>query len=226
VSRRLALRLLAVWLVSTLVLTLYPFAPLGPARAFWWPDVFSRGLAVDVAANVLFFVPLGVLAVAAGRQAREATLAAVLLSLLVEVAQSRIPLRVPSFLDVGANALGAAAGALGAVPLTRLAERVYHGPGRLLCLVLGAALTLAVARHFPALADFSFLPPFATAVLLALAASGVWGSRLGFAAALGTALAVWPLHAAVLVAAAAGTALGAWPSRSRTEVSIPAPAAD
>jgi VanZ family protein len=119
---------LAVYVLLVVYATLYPLAgwrePGGPAFAFLiapWPRYLT---AFDLAANFFGYVPYGLLCVLAFR-ARLAGGAAVvlaavsgaLLSLLLESAQSFLPARIPSNVDVLANIGGAAAGALAALIL-------------------------------------------------------------------------------------------------------------
>jgi VanZ family protein len=73
----------------------------------------------DIFANILGYAPLGFLAVLAAyprwrgiRAVALATLAAVLLSFILEALQSYLPSRTPSNLDFAANSAGAIAGAL------------------------------------------------------------------------------------------------------------------
>lgn len=91
---------------------LSPFVFLNAALPRYW-TVF------DLVANLVLYLPLGflwarvlALRVAAGRAGIAATIAAALLSLLVEIAQHWLPSRVPSNLDLACNTLGATAGAL------------------------------------------------------------------------------------------------------------------
>ena len=103
--------------------TLYPLSgwrePIGSAFAFLgapWPRYIT---AFDVAANFFGYLPYGLLC-ALALVRRLSPLAAVviaiasgaLLSLLLESAQSFLPARIPSTVDVLANVAGAAAGGL------------------------------------------------------------------------------------------------------------------
>jgi len=111
-------RLLGLWLAGVLALTLYPFAPLARvARPLTWAGAAHPSLlAFDIVANVLLFVPLGVLA-----PGRRTVVAGLLLSVAIETTQALLPPRTPSLLDVVANSLGVALGALLHAPLRRLA---------------------------------------------------------------------------------------------------------
>jgi VanZ family protein len=82
--------------------------------------------AFDLAVNVLGYVPLGFLLAASlrpplapARAVVLATLAATALSFGSETAQNFLPARIPSNLDLGTNALGAFAGALGGLWVER-----------------------------------------------------------------------------------------------------------
>lgn len=88
-----------------------------------WPRYWTG---FDLAANALGYMPLGfLLALSALRTGRGhavtlATLAATVLSLVMESLQGYLPARVPSNLDLGLNGLGAWAGALLAWAMEKL----------------------------------------------------------------------------------------------------------
>lgn len=117
-------RLLLLWLGATLALTLFPFVRFRvETRDFRWGKPLAGPAAIfDVVANVALFVPLGVL----GRR-RSCVPAAFLLSLLIELAQTRLLYRQPSYMDLLANTAGAALG-LVCLRLPRVREA---GPRRL-----------------------------------------------------------------------------------------------
>lgn len=145
----LARILFGVYVVLAAYATLYPLegwrshglSPLAYLDA-GWPRYVT---AFDVVANVLGYVPFGFLCVAAlhpalrGTAAVAAALAsAALLSLALEGAQSYLPMRVATHLDVVCNLAGAGAGALLALvasratpagPLHRLREAFHPGAG-------------------------------------------------------------------------------------------------
>jgi VanZ family protein len=114
---------LAVYVLLVVYASLYPLAgwrdPGGRALAFLaapWPRYVTT---FDLAANFFGYVPYGLLCVLVVRprlSATAATLLAVLtgavLSLSLETAQSFLPARIPSNLDVIANVAGVAAGGL------------------------------------------------------------------------------------------------------------------
>jgi VanZ family protein len=119
---------LAIYVLLAAYASLYPLQgwrdPGGPALAFLtapWPRYVT---AFDVGANFLGYVPYGLLCVLAV-QPRLAGAKAVLLaalsggalSLVLELGQSFLPARIPSNLDVLANAAGAAAGGIAAMSL-------------------------------------------------------------------------------------------------------------
>jgi len=119
----LARLLLLVYLGLVAYASLYPLSgwrdhglsPFEFALAPWPRHV----LAVDVLADVLGYMPLGLLAVLAMqprlrglRSALAATLLGALLSLALEALQTYLPARVPSNVDLLCNAAGALAGAL------------------------------------------------------------------------------------------------------------------
>lgn len=107
----------------------------------FWPQYYTR---FDIVANVLAYLPFGVLAVVAlhprirgAFAALLALLAAAVLSLSVETLQNYLPTRIPSALDFVANTAGATVGAIfglylaprliGQGVLYRLRHRVFAG---------------------------------------------------------------------------------------------------
>jgi len=149
--------LLVIYVLLIAYASLYPLSgwrdPGGSAFAFLaapWPRYVT---AFDLAANILGYFPFGLLCalVLVRRLPRAAALGAAagggaLLSLLLEAAQSYVPARIASNVDVLANFAGAAAGALvgvrfamplrNAEPLRRL---------RALAFAPGAAFDLGLA---------------------------------------------------------------------------------
>ena len=119
----LARFLLALYILLVVYATLHPLSgwrgPGGPALAFLaapWPRYVT---AFDLGANFLGYMPYGLLCVLAVQPRLSGTPAALLallsgaaLSLALEAAQSFLPARIPSNLDVVANVAGVAAGAL------------------------------------------------------------------------------------------------------------------
>ena len=209
-----ARRLLFVWLVSTLVLTLAPFALRATPRA--WNDLSRLG-SFDLLANVALFVPMGVLAVQAGLRRRWAVALGLLVSLAVECAQRYVHLRNPSYADLLANGAGVLLGAQWSEPLLRAGRRLYARPVRYGVLLAGGAAALALASRYPQIARFTLLFPFAIAVLGGLVASGIWRPNLAFVLAAGSVTVVcarlwWPLDPLLLATSTAGSALGAWPA--------------
>jgi VanZ family protein len=113
--------LLAAYVLLIVYASLYPMSgwrePGSGALGFLfapWPRYVT---AFDLAANVLGYLPFGLLCALAaypGQSARGATLIALVaggtLSLLLETAQSYLPARIASNLDLLANMAGAAAG--------------------------------------------------------------------------------------------------------------------
>jgi len=145
----LARFLLAAYVLLVAYASLYPLAGWkgsgASAFAFLtapWPRYVT---AFDVAVNVFGYIPVGLLAVLALRSRLAApaawvaaTLLGTTLSILLEAIQTFLPPRIPSNLDVVANAAGAGAGALAGVwlahwllatgPLQRL-RTVLFAPG-------------------------------------------------------------------------------------------------
>ncbi|GAB4439050.1 MAG: VanZ family protein [Rhodocyclaceae bacterium] len=120
-AHSLARHLAVAYAALVVYASLYPLSgwreAVGPPFAWLtapWPRYYT---AFDLATNVAAYVPLGLLAVAAaGRRfppwlaALLAWLGASLLSAGMEMLQNFLPGRVPSNVDLGCNALGAAAG--------------------------------------------------------------------------------------------------------------------
>ena len=147
----------AVYVLLVVYATLHPLGgwrePGGPAFGFVaapWPRYVT---AFDLAANFFGYLPYGLLCVLALIGRRSAAVAVVValvsgaaMSLLLETAQSFLPPRIPSNVDVLANVAGTAAGAvaaarfapwlLGGGPLRRL---------RAQALIPGAATDLGLA---------------------------------------------------------------------------------
>jgi VanZ family protein len=121
---------LGVYVLLVVYATLYPLVgwrdPGGAAFAFLiapWPRYVT---AFDLAANFFGYVPYGLLCVLAlnprfsgGTAVFLAAGTAAALSLLLESAQSFLPARIPSNVDVLANVAGAAAGGLAAAIFAR-----------------------------------------------------------------------------------------------------------
>jgi VanZ family protein len=120
----------------------------------------------DLMLNVLAYLPLGALLALAWAQhwprlraGCVAALAAMLLSLLLEAAQTWLPLRIPSNVDLATNAAGGALGAL----LGALLAPTIRGSGRLNAwterwFIEGPSLALVVLLLWP----LAQLPPSAT----------------------------------------------------------------
>jgi VanZ family protein len=121
---------LVVYVLLVAYASLYPLSgwrePGGPAFAFLtapWPRYVT---AFDLAANFFGYVPYGLLCVlavhtrlAGGAAVVLAAVTGAVLSLLLESAQSFLPARIPSNVDVLANVAGAAAGGLAAAIFVR-----------------------------------------------------------------------------------------------------------
>ncbi|MEQ1857304.1 MAG: VanZ family protein [Longimicrobiales bacterium] len=113
--RQAARLLLAAWLVVLVGLTLVPVPSSGdPDEPMSRTCLIcgDRGTA-DALLNLAFFVPLGLALAHRRRGVVEALLLGTLLSASVELAQTFVPGRYPTFGDVLWNGLGAAVGALG-----------------------------------------------------------------------------------------------------------------
>jgi glycopeptide antibiotics resistance protein len=209
-----ARRLLVAWFVSTLVLTLAPFGPLrsAPLGLDWVLPAHTRLGAFDFLANIALFLPFGVFGVAAGLRKRMAMTLGLLLSLLIESAQTYLVVRYPSYFDVVANTGGAALGAFLAGPLLALGRRIYTRRVRVALLAAGGVAAVCLVLSAPQVARFGAAFPFAIGVLAGLVASGLWPPRPAFLlAAAATLLACAPLSY-VAVAALPGAALGTWPA--------------
>jgi hypothetical protein len=103
----------------------------------------------DVIANVLLFMPLGVVLFLRTRRAGRSVLLGALLSAAIELIQFRVPGRDPSLGDLLFNTLGTGAGILlvRAWPHLRAPARRWLAPtaaaGAALCLMVGGVLLLA-----------------------------------------------------------------------------------
>ena len=216
IERQPARRLLLVWLVSALVLTLSPFSPWRPTPAHfaWIPPAHHRLGLFDLLANVALFVPLGLFGRAAGARRSAILAAGVVLSLLVESAQTWIVLRQPSTLDLWANGLGTLLGILAPIRLLAACRRTYDRPVlRWALLGLGALTTALLAWRVPRLAQYGPLLPFAASVAGGLVAATLLRPvPAALLAAAGASLACLPLGlSAAAPVCLAGGALGAWP---------------
>ena len=119
----------SAWPLAWLYVGLIGYASLYPFAAWRWPTVSPLAFlllpwprywtAFDLVANLLGYLPLGLLVFAAlvrtGRSAGRSFLSAVLagagVSLVMELVQNGLPSRVPSNVDLAFNVLGAAGGA-------------------------------------------------------------------------------------------------------------------
>lgn len=128
-ARSAAVPLAVLWLALVVYATLFPFqgwrwppgADLDDLMRLHWPRWWG---AFDVAANLVGYLPLGLLlafAVRHGRRWRYAVPLALLLggglSYLLEVTQQLLPQRVPSLMDWALNSAGTLLGALLAAAL-------------------------------------------------------------------------------------------------------------
>jgi VanZ family protein len=150
--------------------SLYPFGDWLPAEGMLafltapWPRYIIRS---DIIANILIYLPMGLLATRAlryrlrpGAAAVAATALCLLLSLVMESLQTLLPGRVSSLLDLLLNGLGGLGGALLAGltvnppgPLRRLGalRREWFLPGRAMDLGLVALGLWALAQLTPLL---------------------------------------------------------------------------
>ena len=121
-ERKFARVLLAIWFVSLLLLTLSPFGTLREVPRAWSSG--SRLGTLDFLGNIALYLPLGILAVRLGQRRLLVVAAGILLSFAIESAQMYIAQRYPSGLDVVANTVGTAVGALFSAPLWLITWRV------------------------------------------------------------------------------------------------------
>jgi VanZ family protein len=141
------------WAYALLVIyaSLHPFYGWtdtgAPAFAYLSARLPRYITAFDISANILAYIPLGLLGVLALypqlrgiRAAWASLLAALTISVSVEALQTFLPSRIPSNLDVASNAAGALIGALAGAALTQrvlrddglqaLRYRLFHPGGR------------------------------------------------------------------------------------------------
>lgn len=108
---------LAGYALAAGILLLSPFGPdvlLGRVTGLIREDLGVAGFRqgwIEAPANVLLFVPLGLLLTLFFRRPWVGVIVAILLSIGAELVQITLPDRLPSLRDVVANALGAAIGA-------------------------------------------------------------------------------------------------------------------
>jgi len=168
-NSRLVGYLAVTYLVLVIYTSLHPFsqwhAPAEEVRVFLtapWPVYFTW---TDLILNVLAYLPVGALLtlvmmsfMKARNAVFSATMAAVCLSLSIEVAQVFLPGRIPANVDLLCNALGAFIGAMLACSLAgrgvlsgslyRLRDRLFHsGIAVDICFLL---LALWLATQFSA----------------------------------------------------------------------------
>ncbi|MGH7162808.1 MAG: VanZ family protein, partial [Planctomycetota bacterium] len=216
---RAARRLLLLWLASALLFTLHPYGPLGEPKAFIWNKPSFAGL-FDCVANLLLFLPLGPLGRAAALSPRAVLPAAAAVSLLVELAQARLPDRLPAYADLFFNVGGAAAGTVFADGALAVAPRLCRPRACFAMLMLGGAGAAALALRYPQLAKLGWLFPCAIAALASLVGSGLLRPAgaflLGWLGGVGVAsLLRWPASVTNLWTCAVAALLGAWPAAGR-----------
>jgi VanZ family protein len=155
-TRPMRLAFLAAITLVILVLTLTPVPGPQPDSPFALEITALRG-AADAAANILLFIPFGVAAALVLRGSRPVFLAAVGLTLFVEVAQLLIPGRFTSPGDVAFNTLGATLG----LALVRRPDLWVTPPPLLRGSYIVASLQAAVAVAGAGTALFApAVPPF------------------------------------------------------------------
>lgn len=134
---------LLAYIVVVLVITLWPSPPdpgsvplflrlLDWAHGAGLPTTFDL-VTAEVVANVVMFVPLGLLLATSARVPRAwlAVAAGLALSAAIETTQIALPDRYPTVQDVVANTAGAALGAAAVVARRTLARRARRtSPGR------------------------------------------------------------------------------------------------
>jgi len=128
-ARRTLIGAMVVYLVVVGLITLTPASSTGHAPmwyvARWIHHVPGTGWVtvpgLEYTANVVMFVPLGLLGVPLAGRARwwRVVLVGVALTCAIETAQHWIPGRVPDVLDVTTNSLGALLGAWAALLTSR-----------------------------------------------------------------------------------------------------------
>ncbi|HUL95609.1 MAG TPA: VanZ family protein [Usitatibacter sp.] len=193
----------AVWLALLAYASLYPFAPLHATSAEAVAGAFSRPHHLanfDFAANVLAYIPLGILACLHFRQsgarhpALKAIVAGTAFSMAMEGLQLFIPGRISSAYDTLANSVGTALGTLAfadplyslvSLPLARRREALViggaWGDAGLMLLVLWMIAQLNPALPFFGAGNivFSDLDTRDLAILQAASvAMGIWGFGL------------------------------------------------
>ena len=214
-DRDSARRLLFVWCVSVVLLTLAPFGPWRETAHRWATLQGSRLGPFDLIANLLLFVPGGVLAVRAGAPRWAAFLAALAMSFGIEWTQQWIAHRHPSSFDVAANTAGGIVGAAFSTPLLALCRRLWIKPLRACIYVAGGAVALALPLLVPQLTHLAFVFPFSVAVLGGIVGVGLWNRATAFVlAGVGVTIlcarVAWPLDPLWIGACLGGAVLGVW----------------
>ncbi len=186
--------------------SLYPLSGWHHPQGLWslaflslpWPRWWDR---FDVIANLLGYLPLGVLvyvgALRSGRSRRVAGAAALLLpsllSLTLELTQNYLPQRVPSALDWALNTAGAALGAVLAASVDRAGLTLRWQSVRERWFVAGGSSALTLLLLWPFGLLFPAPVPLGLGqvwprVLDAAAAAGAWAEGVPWLAALTSTL--------------------------------------
>jgi glycopeptide antibiotics resistance protein len=143
-------------------LTLSPARSATPPPSFFCFGCSERWLADDIL-NLGLFFPFGLAAAWNGRTVLRATLLGLLLSTVIELAQTVVPGRDPALSDIVFNTIGTACGAIAGVR-----KQLWLRPSNREATILAALGTLAAAAVM-----------IATAVLLSPNNGGVWLGRSG-----------------------------------------------
>jgi len=204
--------------VALLALTLYPlgFAPLRQfPRAWDWTWPLGRHWP-EIAANVICFLPLGIMARSAGIRPWVALLLGATLSLGIEQSQIWIRLRFPTYTDSCANIAGVALGALIARPLLRQRRRLLTPAACATFFAAGAVVAMSIAYRESRFLRFGWSFTFALAVVGSALARGfaapLAAGTIAFAASMGiAAVQPHPIGWGTGLTCVAGALLGLWP---------------
>ncbi len=143
-------------------LTLSPSRSAGPPPSFFCFGCSERWLADDIL-NLALFFPFGLCAAWNGRTALRATLLGLLLSTVLELAQTVVPGRDPALSDILFNTIGTACGAVAGAR-----KRVWLRPSGREAAILAVLGTLAAVAVMTG-----------TAVLLSPSDGAAWLGRSG-----------------------------------------------
>ncbi len=219
ITTRYARRLLVVWLIALLAITLYPLGFLHlrtVPRAWLWTAIRSDAL-LEFLANIAFFMPVGLLARSARLPWWLAAAGGLALSVAIESSQAWIRWRFPTFTDVVANFAGVLLGLVFATPILTRRKRLLTPASCALLFLAGLTFAIAIARTEIRFLRFGWSFPFGLAAVGAVLARGFARARWAIVIASAGAIAVaWvqpdPPGLTTVATILGGATLGVWPA--------------